>query len=161
MSRHWPWLLLVPAVLFVVIRGLSPGRPLELEKQELLKIHAELIRAHLENDLEAWLDLESDFQTVISQGEILHPTRAERAVQRSAYLESTRFTRYEDLIDPVAVVSEDGSLGWVSCQVRVEGVQTDEDGTERELASTWAWIELYEKSEGRWRLVGNVSNRHP
>lgn len=161
MSRHWPWLLLVPAVLFVTIRGLSPGRPLELEQQELLRVHGELLRAHREHDLEAWMALESDEYTEISRGEISHPTRAERAARRAVYLESTDFTRYEDLVDPELVVAQDGSVGWLACQVRVEGTQELPDGTQNAIADTWAWVELYEKIEGRWRLVGNASNRVP
>ena len=27
--------------------------------------------------------------------------------------------------------------------------------------SVWAWIELYEKQEGEWKRIGNVSNRKP
>lgn len=161
MKRHWPWLILVPAVLFVVIRGLSPGRPLDLEKQELLRIHEEILRAHRENDLPAWMGVEGEALTVVSRGEILHPSAGERERSRKAYLESTSFTRYEDLVPPQVVVSEDGSLGWLVCRVRMEGVQRQADGGTSPVEATWAWVELYEKREGRWRLVGNASTREP
>ncbi len=35
------------------------------------------------------------------------------------------------------------------------------DGVETPVDAIWAWIELYEKQLGTWRLIGNVSNRRP
>ena len=29
------------------------------------------------------------------------------------------------------------------------------------IDAIWAWIELYEKRDGEWRIIGNVSNRRP
>ena len=58
-------------------------------------------------------------------------------------------------------ISEDGSLGWLICQVEGRGVQRDEQGGERPIEFVYAWIELYRLVDGRWRLVGNVSCQRP
>ena len=60
------------------------------------------------------------------------------------------------MVDPVVRVSDDGTLGWVICQVKIAGSQGDES-----FSSVWAWIELYAKVDGTWKRVGNVSNRRP
>jgi len=43
-------------------------------------------------------------------------------------------------------------------QVKVSGVQKTQTGNEVPVAFESAWIELYEKRNGRWLYVGNVSN---
>ena len=62
---------------------------------------------------------------------------------------------------PVVRVSEDGTLGWLIAEVEVRGTQVAEDGASTPIESVWAWIELYQKMNGEWSLVGNVSNRRP
>jgi hypothetical protein len=57
-------------------------------------------------------------------------------------------------------VSRDGTLGWVVVQVEAKGVQQTAGGTEP-IGFVCAWIELYEKRDGRWYRVGNVSNFRP
>jgi hypothetical protein len=65
------------------------------------------------------------------------------------------------MIPPVVRVSNDNSLGWVIAQVRAAGVQTTKDGASRPLSFESAWIELYERRDGKWLRVGNVSNFTP
>ena len=54
-----------------------------------------------------------------------------------------------------------GSLGWVIAEVEIKGTRTSDDGESMPVEAIWAWIELYEKREGVWKAVGNVSNRRP
>jgi hypothetical protein len=58
-------------------------------------------------------------------------------------------------------VSADGSLGWVIAQVEAQGEQTTPKGVVEPIEFVSAWIELYEKRDGRWFQVGNVSNFKP
>jgi hypothetical protein len=44
-------------------------------------------------------------------------------------------------------------------QVEVAGTQIMPDSTTAPVQAVWAWIELYRKVDGQWKLVGNVSNR--
>lgn len=159
MSRHWPWLLLIPAALFVLVRGLSPGRPIELEKQELLKRHQELLRAVRQGDLDAWLALETEDFVECSAGEISEPSIPERRAQRSLWLGSLTLTRYEDAFDPIVEVSNDGSLAWLITRVHIAGTKKGPDGVESEIDRTEPWVELYRKVEGEWKLGGRQRGR--
>jgi hypothetical protein len=55
-------------------------------------------------------------------------------------------------------VSNDGTLGWVISQVYVRGEQDTGGGEMARIEFESSWIELYEKRNGRWLRVGNVSN---
>jgi hypothetical protein len=128
------------------------------DERALRAAHETILRAHRENDLAAWTSLEADEYVEASGGRVTFPTREERRTRRAPYLRETRFTRYEDLREPIVEVSDDGTMGWLIAEVAVRGTRTRADKTEEPVEFVAAWIELYRKMDGRWRLVGNVSN---
>lgn len=125
---------------------------------ELETIHAELIRAHVENLPDLWMSLESADYVSANGGAISFPSVADRRARRTAYLDAASFTRYRDLRDPVVRISDDGSLGWLIAEVEIAGTLPAADGSREEFAQVWAWVELYENTDDGWKLVGNVSN---
>jgi len=127
----------------------------------LLAIHQTVLTAHLEGKVEPWMATEADRIVQANNGVISHPEKSARAAGRAGYLARTRFTVYRDLREPIVTVSADGTLGWLLAEVEMQGMQRGDDGIETPVDATWAWIELYEKQEGAWRGVGNVSNRRP
>ncbi len=132
------------------------------DEEQLLQMHQQMIQAHLDKDVTGWAELETAVNyTVASRGEIHHPTPEERAARRTPYLQATEFSEYRDLEPPIVKVSEDGTLGWLVCQVQASGTQTGSDGEQVEFTFISAWVELYEKQNGRWLCTGNVSNFKP
>jgi len=128
---------------------------------QLLAAHQQVIQAHLSKDVATWLNGEADEYLSANRGDITYPTKTERAAMRQPYLEQTEFSEYRDLVSPVVKVSADGTLGWVIAQIQAIGVRTMPDGQEIAFDAVWAWIELYEKIDGRWLCIGNVSNAKP
>ena len=130
-------------------------------RNELLALHEEAMRAHRESNAELLLRAEAADTVSANRGEISQPTLEARRAMFGQYLGSTRFTEYVDVVPPVVRVSQDGSLGWVIAQVRAAGTQATKDGKSRPVAFESAWIELYERRDGTWFRVGNVSNFKP
>jgi len=149
----------IPAALFVLIRGLSPGRPIELEKQELLERHQDLLRAVRQGDLDSWLALETEDFVECTAGEIREPSVAERRAERSLWLGSLTLRRYEDAFDPIVEVANDGSLAWLVTRVHVVGTKKSAAGVESEIDRTEPWVELYRKVQGEWKLSGRQPGR--
>jgi hypothetical protein len=136
----------------------STGAAAGSDEEQLRAHHETILRAHREGDLAAWMAIESDRYDLVNRGEITHPTKAEREKFLGPYLARTRFREYRDAVAPIVRVSRDGSLGWVIAQVQGAGVRTDASGKETPVSFTSAWIELYEKRDGRWLCIGNVSS---
>lgn len=130
-------------------------------RAELLALHEDVMRAHRESDVDLLMRSESPDHVSANRGQITRSTLDERDSRFRAYLGSTRFTEYVDVIPPIVKVSEDGKLGWVIVQVRGTGAQTNQEGASRPLTFESAWIELYERRDGRWYRTGNVSNFRP
>lgn len=126
--------------------------------QQLLALHDAALRAHLAGDVETLVAAEDHEFVQATRGAVARPDRAARKAQLGGYLKKTRFSVYRDQIPPIAKVSADGTLGWVIAQVEARGQQTGPDGTPEPLEFVSAWVELYEKRNGRWVAVGNVSN---
>ena len=138
--------------------GAPPTAAQKRDVEVLLKLHRAVLDAHRRQDADAIVDREADDYVIANRGVVTTPSREERRARIAAYLGSTRFQEYRDLIDPIVRISEDGMQGWVVAQVFASGVQDDGDGGETPIEFTCAWIELYEKRAGRWVRVGNVSN---
>jgi hypothetical protein len=146
---------------FAVAILLIPGKTKGSDAEELVKIHNAIIEAHKAGDVESWISHEPDELIMVSRGEVSYREKGERVKRIEDYLGRTEFYEYRDLIDPIVRVSSDGTLGWLIAQVKISGVRTNDDGSKTPIESIWAWVELYEKTDGRWIQIGNVSNHKP
>lgn len=142
-------------------RGGAVDRASNEDVDEILKLHRDVLESHMNDDVAKWLSAESDRVTLVSRGEVSFPTKDERRPGIKAYLEAAEFEKYRDVIDPIVRVSDDGTMGWLVCQVEIVGTRDGAEGMPERIDSVWAWIELYEKIEGRWYRTGNVSNEKP
>lgn len=124
----------------------------------LLKLHDKVMRAHIQSNVGMLLEDEATDYLLVSQGEISHPSPDERRAALGPYLARTTFAKYVDVVPPIVTVSSDGTMGWVAVQVEASGIQTNDAGGKDPLQFVCAWIELYQKRDGRWLRVGNVSN---
>ncbi len=142
----------------LMLIGCQSSPDFEALRSEILELHKATIDAHWNKDVDFFVkDLADDFLSV-QNGEIQKPEKDEITARMSDYLNHTTFTEYRDLQEPIIGFSKDGSVAWSIVQVKVAGKRMMEDGTERELDFTCAWITLYERQEDKWIRLGEVSN---
>ena len=152
-----------PALALVALAASSCAgapRPDPADEAALRALHETVLAAHRSGDVEAWMAIEAADPIVARNGSLASPAPEERRAQRAAYLAATRFSVYRDRRAPIVRVSRDGTLGWVLAEVEIRGTRI-EAGVASPVEADYAWIELYEKRDGRWLAVGNVSNRKP
>ncbi|SDE59844.1 hypothetical protein [Kordiimonas lacus] len=137
----------------ILLSGQASSQQAPSDEAALLAMHQEILDAHKNIGLEAWLAKGVDPFVSANRGVISYPTKEARTDMFRGYIGSTDFEYYRDMVPPVVKVSADGTLGWVIVQVEAKGVRA---GQVFEFQS--AWIELYEKQQGGWANVGNVSN---
>ncbi len=129
----------------------------ELEK-EILDLHKEMIDAHINKKVDFFTKNIADNYMQVQRGEINHPSKNEIIKGFDEYLNSTTFTKYENLQEPMVKVSKDGSLAWCIVQMKIEGEQKSENNSIRKLNFVVAWITLYEKMDNKWIRLGEVDN---
>lgn len=110
----------------------------------------------MDRDAEALVSVQGEPFVLVSRGDVNTISKDDLRSFFVPYLARTTFTAYRDVVDPIVRVSPDAQLGWVIAKVEVTGTQ---DGKPLNFVS--AWIELYEKRNGRWYGIGNVSNFKP
>jgi len=125
--------------------------------QEILDLHKTEIDAHLKKDVDFFVQDISEDYLAVSGGEIRKPTLEETRLKFSNYLNNTVFAEYRDLCEPIIGFSKDGSLAWSIVQVKIVGRCTMDDGSERDLDFTCAWITLYERQDDKWMRLADVS----
>ena len=125
--------------------------------QEILDLHKTEIDAHLNKDVDFFVQDISEDYLAVSGGEIRKPTLEETRLKFSNYLNNTVFAEYRDLCEPIIGFSKDGSLAWSIVQVKIVGRRTMDDGSERDLDFTCAWITLYERQDDKWMRLADVS----
>ena len=130
----------------------------EALRSEILELHKATIDAHWKKDVDFFVKDMADDYLSVQNGEIQRPQKVEIKTKMSDYLDHTTFTEYRDLQEPIIGFSKDGSVAWSVVQVKVAGKRTLDDGTERDLDFTCAWITLYERQGDRWIRLGEVSN---
>lgn len=126
----------------------------------LLAKHEKVLQAHRDTNVEMLMEDAALDYSLVTAGEILHPSFQERQDRFAEYFSITSFDSYIDTVPPIVKVSPDGNLGWVVARVSASAVQ-DVNGTMEQLDFVSAWIELYEKRDGHWVQIGNVSNFKP
>jgi hypothetical protein len=129
-------------------------------EQELLALHKQVITAHLDKDVEFFIkDIADDYFSV-SRGKLTRYSKDDIIQMFSNYFGSTEFKVYEDLMDPIVKVSDDGSLGWSIVQVKIKAVRVIDD-TKHEINEVWTWITLYKRENDIWIRMGEVSSTKP
>lgn len=132
------------------------------DEQKLLRLHRIVMDDHFHGDATGMKSINQAPFTVVSEGEVYTMTDAESDAGFDRVMGSRDYTVYDDLIRPAVKISADGSMAWVIVKVYAKGVRFDKDGKPTgPLEFTSAWIELYERKEGKWKLTGNVSNFAP
>lgn len=132
------------------------------DEQKLLRLHRIVMDDHYFGDATGMKAVNAAPFTVVSEGDVFTMTDAETDAGFDRIMSTRDYTVYDDLIRPKVKVSKDGTLGWVTVRVYAKGVRFDQEGKPTgPLEFTSAWTELYEKIDGKWRMIGNVSNFAP
>lgn len=132
------------------------------EEQKLIRLHRVFMDEHWFGQTAAMQAIRADSVLIVSDGDIHRLLGEQFDASMARIVASRKHSRYDDLVRPAVKISADGTLGWVVAQVSAQGVRLDATGSPSGgLEFVSAWIELYEKIDGRWRLVGNVSNFRP
>jgi hypothetical protein len=128
---------------------------------DLAALHRGAIDAHLSSDVTRLAAGEFDRSTVARRGELIETTREALVARLGPYLRSIRFTRYEDVRVPVIAVSNDGTLGWLACEIEAEGHEVRPQGQGARVAYAFSWVETAIRRDGRWLRNGNASSARP
>ncbi len=134
------------------------------DRAELLRLHERARAAHLQHRAD-WLVSEwADTIFSLSHGGVSIGTRENRARSQAgfqAYLDASTFQAWDDIVPPRIRISPDGQLAYVIVQKRVHLTAKDSTGAVQPERTRFAWLSVYEKQAGKWRLAAIASTDRP
>lgn len=134
---------------------------LELEKDEILKLHMEQRKYHFEKDSTSFANQLSDNFISVNRGIITKPSRTETVGRYNRYFSSVEFRKWDDLSEPVVRFSPDGKMAYTIVNKIVETEEIQENG-DTVLGSThFAWTAIYRKYADEWKIDCVTSTQQP
>jgi len=153
-------LMLMMLCLASVTQAQSPV-DLEKEKAELLRLHRLDREAHFKTDVDLLLDGSAEEFIAVSNGKISRSQRTGERAGFAEYFKGVKYYEWDDLEAPIVRISKDGSMAWMITRLRSRRTQKDNAGKEKEQRFVYAGIMIYEKQNGKWVRVANVSTFEP
>jgi hypothetical protein len=136
-----------------------PPMEKQTAKQQIHRLHRQIMDDHLFERATTQFQTKGDSVYVLSGGQMYRSSGQQNAERFKMMMGNRDYHIYDDLMKPVVHVSDDGTLGWAMVRIYAKGVRLNPDRSiSGPLEFTYAWVELYQKVEGRWTMVGNVSN---
>jgi len=156
--------MLILVVLFLVTSPLAQVQStvdLEKEKAELLRLHQSNREAHFKTDVDLLQQRSPEEMISVSEGKIRRTSKTDQRKFFSDYFRGAKYYEWDDLEEPIIRISKDANMAWMIVRVKVRRVQKDDAGQEREQKFIYAGITTYEKVNGKWMRVANVSTFEP
>lgn len=120
---------------------------------ELLKLHEQQKTAHLSYNTELFVEMFAENLTQIQRGNVSNHTKTENLMRFKNYFSTFKFIEWENLKTPVIKISKDGSMATIIVQKRVRGTYKNAQGADVLDQTDFAWLEVWEKQNGKWKVV--------
>jgi ketosteroid isomerase-like protein len=122
--------------------------------QQLLRFERD---AHVANDVDAFLNNFADTVVSVNRGDIHSSSLAESRDRFTPYFNSVTFSKWDDFAEPIIDISDDGSMAYAAIEKTVVLTYPDSLGNPLYDSANYAWVSIYKKLDGQWKLVCNAS----
>jgi len=151
-----------PYVALLLCLACGPGPAgTNADLEELLRGHELARRAHLEHRADLMIAGFADTVIQVARGEVAFGTPEEGRARFQRYFDRSTFLAWDDITPPIVHISPDGRMAWKVVRKRVRLTATDSTGKVAEEHTVFAWVEILEKLDGRWKLVAVASTERP
>jgi hypothetical protein len=128
---------------------------------ELLELHNQQRVAHFNRDAKLLMSESADDFTSVSNGKIHRPTREKSISGMQRYFDSSTFLEWDDITPPVIRVSDDATMAYVIVHKKVHLIEKTEKGDSQEETEIFAWVAIYQKRNGQWKMTVITSTNTP
>jgi hypothetical protein len=132
------------------------------DRAELLRLHAEQRTAHLEHRADLLVAGQADTLLNVSAGRVSARPREQARASFQAYFDASTFSAWDDIAPPRIRISADGRMAYVIVEKRVHvAIAPSGGGAPVVQRVRYAWLSVYEKIDGRWRMTAIASTDRP
>ncbi len=147
--------------IFSIICLISCGKPdLAADEKAIRELLKKEQQAHLEKDIDLLLSNGTPETIVVNRGIVSVPTEEQNTARFTNYFGSVNFIKWEDTADPIIRFSDDASLAYAIIQKQVILTFID-DVTAKPDTTDFAWVSIWRKMNGKWKMESVVSTNKP
>ena len=149
-------------ILFItLLAGCSKAVNHDADMQQLTSILQQERKAHFANDVDAFLAGFADTTVQVNQGKVNVTPKEVVKARFTPYFESVTFSKWDDAREPIIEFSADGSMAYAVLEKTVVLSYPDTLGNPIQDSANYAWVSIYKKLDGNWKLVCNASTMEP
>src|SRR5829696_240394 len=127
----------------------------------LLRLHARAREAHLARRADWLVAGQADSLLSVSGGRVSISPRARVRAGFQPYFDASTFQAWDDVVPPRIRISADGRMAYVVVEKRVHLTTRDSTGATQAERTRFAWLSVYEKQGGEWRMTAIASTDRP
>ena len=132
------------------------------DRAALLRLHADQRTAHLEHRAELLVAGQADTLWNVSGGRISASPREQARASFQRYFDASTFEAWDDVTPPRIRISADGLMAYVIVDKRVHvTIKPSSGGAPVVQRVHYAWLSVYEKIDGKWRMTAIASTERP
>jgi hypothetical protein len=128
---------------------------------ELMRLHEQHKTAHLTNNVDLFVGTFADEITQIQNGMVVAITKDKSRERFEKYFANFKFEEWSDINPPKITISKDGTMAAKTVEKRVRGTYKYPDGTVEADDTTFAWLEVWRKIGGKWKVTMIASTVKP
>ena len=127
----------------------------------LLRLHQRAREAHLAKRADWLVEGQADSLLSVSGGKVSVSLRERVRAGFQPYLDSSTFQAWDDVVPPRIRISADGHMAYVVVEKRVHLTTRAPNGATEAERTRFAWLSVYEKQGGEWRMTAIASTDRP
>ena len=149
------------SILFLGLTACASSGSRAADQAELLTLHEEQRTAHLEKRADLLVASQADSLISISRGNVSVTDSAAVRAMFQSYFDQVEFHAWDDAAPPIVRISPDGQMAYVIVQKRVHLSPADSTKSGETERTMYAWLAVYEKRDGNWRMTAIASTDRP
>lgn len=145
----------------VFVLACSNEVDLKTARKEITDLLQQERKAHFDRNVELFMSEFADSMISVNKGIVSISTPEQHRQRIGKYFGSVEFIKWDDLAEPLIRFSEDGSLAYAVIQKQVILSYPDTLGKKFIDTTDYAWVSIYRKQKGEWKVECNVSTNSP
>lgn len=148
-----------PVVIAIAIFFISCREKPDLAKEEaaIRQLLQQERKAHFDRNVDLFINEFSENMLSVNRGVVMTASPKERRDRIQNYFNNVKFIRWDDVVAPIIRFSDDGSLAYAVIQKEVIVNRKDSVGRSFPDSSYFAWVSVYRKEKGEWKVEANIS----
>ena len=127
------------------------------DREDLVRLLAQERKAHFDKDIDLFISSFADTVVSVYGGEVDLNTPEDNKARFGPYFKSVEFIKWDDIEAPRIDISEDGSMAYAAIKKQIVLTYPDTLGNPLIDSAQYAWVSIYRKIDGTWKVVCNAS----